>query len=102
MHDVKVVNVRERTAKSSGNTQLVLELEATEGEHKGKTVRGYITLVPESEGFLYYFVRAAFPEIEDYDEFVFESDGLVGREVRIEVEWPDHAEVPHVSRYYPV
>src|SRR5215218_9630165 len=90
-HKVKIVRVYDRTAKSTGNPQLVVELEATEGEHKGKVARSYITLVPASERFLRHFAQAAFPEATDGD-CAFESEDLVGREVKIEVEWPEHAE----------
>ena len=86
--------------RSTGNPQLVVELEAVDGEHKGKVAHSYITLVEASERFLRRFAQAVFGEAVE-DDFAFESNELVGREVKIEVEWPDHAEYPQVARYYP-
>jgi hypothetical protein len=99
-HKVKIKRAGARLAKSSGNQQLELELEAVEGDHEGKIARSWITQAPGTEVFWVYFVRAAFPEANG-NSVQFEPEELVDREVMIKVESPDDAEYPKVTHYYP-
>jgi Protein of unknown function (DUF669) len=100
-HRVKIKQAGERTAKSSGNPQVALELQAVEGEQQGKIARAWITEAPGTETFWKYFAKAVFPEATG-NSIQFEPDDLVGREVQIKVEWPEDAEYPQVAEYYPV
>jgi hypothetical protein len=99
-HRVRITQATESNAKSSGNPQLVLKLEAANGSHAGKIARSWITLTESTKQFQAYFAKAVFPDEDGGVEF--EPDELVGEEVRIQVDWPEHKEYPQVARYYPV
>jgi len=97
----KITRAYKRTAQT-GTPQLVVEFEATEEPDRGKFARAYIALTPAAALVLDYFVRAVFPEVAGDGDLEFEPDDLVGRPVKIEVEWPDDRPYPQVTRYYPI
>jgi hypothetical protein len=100
IHRVWITEAAESEAKSSGNSQLVLALEAVDGVHAGKIARSWITLTDSARQFHSYFAKAVFPDAAASVEF--EPEQLVGKEVRIKVDRPEHEEYPQVARYYPV
>jgi hypothetical protein len=98
-HRVKIAAAEVSRAKS-GNSQLVLKLEAVDYPHAGKIARSWITLTDSARQFQGYFARALFPDRET--QVQFQPHELIGRELRIDVEWPDDKEYPQVARFYPV